>query len=577
MNLSIKVNGNSLWGCGCKCSFFTHSLALVSFVNFICRYSSKIPHFGVVLFVGDQFSMSHNLFDKGLADSLSLGLSIRDVFQISYREERGEVLSPEDLEYEEAQLKTLRSKLHSSKSPALAIMKMLLADEHILKSFEQYAGIWMTSLNVVIAKKPMRVETASQLQSLAHIRSSRSPSPRHDSSKSSLSIASPTNISPRASPTPWSDANESRRKSVLNIYSSKKEDGISGDYYDKTRVEQNKERDGYLRKLLALRVSEKKREEDIARLDALRGFCEDPLDGNRLLLEYARQRWLLANQANEENTGDIVYEKKVTDLQMAHKRTAFAALQSFKANKAKAEKLHMELVANTRVWCEQNLNPSHRSKNIARAKDVPDLDGTVNVLQETAPKRSYNTDDISAIEAAEMAKLSELDETLCKEREALKKKLEANSRARITALAEQHEAEVNDRHATQKEKLKVFNEDVKKVTHSLYTTFVDRMGDSVQASLTAVDRRFVQGGIMEDDRTDMFDQVMWDMSERKWQIDAAEESRRDFCNSLVENMDEKLRTTNRSIFKYELERIEGINAYNAKNGDGKGKGKNYLI
>jgi len=69
------------------------------------------------------------------------------------------------------------------------------------------------------------------------------------------------------------------------------------------------------------------------------------------------------------------------------------------------------------------------------------------------------------------------------------------------------------------------------------------------------------------------DQIMWDMSERRWQANAADYTQRVFCHNLVSNLDEKLRTTNKSIFKYELDRIERVNEYNAKNDTTKSKVK----
>jgi hypothetical protein len=557
--------------------------------------------------------MTQYLFDKNLAASLSLALDAQDVFQ-SYRQDRSETLRTDNVEeYEESRLSSLRSKLHLSYSPTLAILQMLLADEHIHKSFEQYAGIWMTSLNVVVAKRPSLL--SARLQDPSKRRGATGQRNRQRSATASPNselLASPTGSagSLRASPTPWMDANDSRKKSLANALSSKLQqhqhladggDGTgtgtgTGNYHDNARVAQNKEREAYVRELLALRVGEAKRDKELAYTDALRGFCEDPLDGNRLMLTYVKQRWLFAKQAETDadmlkmsHTADLTtgghesatsdaaasaaaaYDRKLTEMQMTHKRVAFSALQSFKASKAEAERLHEKLVADTREWCAKNLNPVHRSKSISLVSEGPDSDGTTNILHDnhTGAARIYNTDDLSSVESKEMAKLSALEESLRQEREILKKFSDSKLKSRLSSLAEKDAQLLIEGRSDRSAKLAELNERVKKSTQALYSAFVDRMGASAQASMAALDQRFVQGSIMEDDRTEMFNQLVWDMSERKWQLDAAEDTRRNFCQNLAENLDERLRAANKNIFAYELERIEGVNSYNARNGQGK--------
>jgi hypothetical protein len=165
--------------------------------------------------------------------------------------------------------------------------------------------------------------------------------------------------------------------------------------------------------------------------------------------------------------------------------------------------------------------------------------------------------------------LNSLETSLRQEREILKKFSDSKFKSRLSSLAEKDALQQIEGRSERSAKLAELNERVKKSSQSLYSVFVDRMGASAQASMAALDQRFVQGSIMEDDRTEMFNQLVWDMSERKWQLDAAEDTRRNFCQSLAENLDERLRAANKNIFAYELERIEGVSAYNARNGQAK--------
>lgn len=504
-----------------------------------------------------------NLFDKDLTLTLSHALDAKSVFQSTSRLTSSNALHHAENAVEQEVLLSLRAKLHLSKSPALAVLPLLLSDEHIQNTFQEYAGIWMTSLAVVIASKP----TLRRKNSADHLRLRNfadSDERKEDDSDSdtdkALRISSPSSKEV--------EAHETRRKSAANMMST-----IEGsDFFDHGRVEENKRRESFFRDLLRLRLEEKKDEEHLLRLDGLRAFCEDPLDGNRLLFEYAKQRLRVAQQSDREAVDDTTYERRMAELQRTHKRSAFAALQSFKDMRSRAELAHMDLLSKTRDWCSNLFEKNRNLNKLKQAHAGVDTDGTTSALHGLLPASAYKIDNLEELEAAEMAKLDRLEESLWQEREHLQRSLDERAKTRLAALKDSAHAKLEEDEKRRKDKLAVLDEYSSKAGKDFYSKFIDSMGSSAQLSLAAVDQRFVHGSALEEDeRAELMDQIMWDMSERRWQANAADYTQRVFCHNLVSNLDEKLRTTNKSIFKYELERIERVNEYNAKNDTTKSK------
>jgi len=490
-----------------------------------------------------------NLFDKGLTLTLSHALEAKSVFQTTSRFAVNDALHHAEKSAEEEVLLSLRAKLHLSRSPALAVLPLLLSDENIQKTFKEFAGIWTTSLAVVIAPKPtLRRRSAG-------------PSSRVFEASDEDSEDTPRSPRPSSPSNHDIEAHETRRKSVATMMST-----VEGsDYYDRGRVEENKKRENYFKDLLQLRLEEQKDEEELLRLDALRAFCEDPLDGNKLLFEYAKQRLRIADQADREHADDMTYEcRGLVMLQRQSKRTAFAALQEFKKMRSKAESAHADLLRKTRDWCVSQFEKNRNQNKLTKAHAPVSEDGTTSALEGVLPNKPFKIDHLEELEAAEMVKLARLETSLRQERERWKASLEERAKGRLVGLKESTRANCELESDKREEKLAALTESSAQGAKTFYSKFVDSMGNSAQVSLAALDQRFVHGEVLEDDaRTELLDQMLWDMSERRWQANAADYTQRVFCHNLVSNLDGKLCATNRSIFKYELERIERINEYNA--------------
>jgi len=496
-----------------------------------------------------------NLFEKGLTLTLSQALEAKLVFQPTSRSAVSGVLHHAEKIVEEEVILSLQAKLHLSRSPALVVLPLLLSDENIQKTFQGYAGIWMTSLAVVIASKPSLARRSSDYSGMGE--------ESEEESDEDTNSPQSTRLSRSSSPNTYDmDAHETRRKSVSMMIST-----IEGsDFSDRGRIEENKKRENYFKDLFLLRQQERDDEERLLKLDELRAFCEDPLDGNKLLFEYAKQRLQIAQQAEREHVDDITYNRRMAELQRQHKRIAFAALQGFKDMRSKAEIAHAELLGKTREWCASIFEKSRNEKKLDKAAAPVGEDGTSSALQGALPAVAYRLDNLEEVEAAEMAKLSRLEEALRQEREQLKASSDERAKARLAALKDSTDAQLAQQSNARTENLAALAESSTQAAKAFYSKFVDSMGSSAQVSLAAVDQRFVHGGVLDDDdRADLLDQIMWDMSERRWQANAADYTQRVFCHNLVGNLDEKLRATNKSIFKYELERVERINKYNAKN------------
>ncbi len=489
------------------------------------------------------------LFDKSLTNLLSQALAARDVF-----------LSPSRLasekEQEDYALLALRAQVHLSRSPTLSTLQLLLAEELVQKTLSEYAGVWLSSLSVVIAPKPVILQLSSNKSpiSVNHNNDTKIDLSHSNSPRASLSRLSPTHA--------IFEGPESLTLSAANLLTTLPPvDGFN--YYgDLSRVEENQLREKYLKDLLGFRLDELRCADELASLDALSDFCEDPMDANRLLYEYAKERYNLVQSLNQNNVDASLQMKQLEELQLSYKRKAFAASQSFKQIRSKAELLEKELIDKTVTWCKDHFDPTRRTQKLNQA--LGNEDGTLNSLRNVFPTLIYRADNLAELEVVEMAKLSALEEALRREREQLQMDIEQRSSARMAQRKEITAADLAKKAGRRKDKLVDLDNTLNKGFKALYTKYIDSMANAAQATLAKIDHGFVHGNILDHgDRDDMLEQVLWDVNERKWLLETTDKMQKHLIEGLIFNADEKLRVANKSIFKYELERIETLNAYNA--------------
>jgi len=511
-----------------------------------------------------------NIFNKELTKSLSLAVGALDVFKAPSKNKN----SNED----DVKMLALRKKLHISRAPALAILNLILSDKQSATIIEDYAGIWMSSLNVVIAPKPSLTSLA-----LKKIQNYSDDNDINDDEESNNSITASSNdndsiiaelTSPHDKKERNSSTNESRRNSVaaqLSTGYEGKGSASNGNYYDQTRNIQNNEREKLLKYLITSLEEKNNKDKKLKYLDTLKGFCEDPLDGKRLLLKYAIEKYKLHKNYKKKLIDKSIYMKNISILQLDYKKNAFNKLKEFKLNRTKSIITQEVLLKKTRDYCIDvfdNKASGDRSESLQKSLGSADNDGTNNsyCLKNSFKKRSYIIDNIDEIEENEIKKLNLLEEKLKNERIELRKKYIEKYETRNTEDAKDDENEYaffNHVDGGETAMLSKLSDEMTEKNDQFLKKFMSHMTNSAQIALEALDKRFVEGDfITGDDRDEAMDELLWNMSERKWQTDTAESNRISFCQDLIQDLDEKLKDTNKKIYQYELERIEEINEWN---------------
>ena len=232
------------------------------------------------------------------------------------------------------------------------------------------------------------------------------------------------------------------------------------------------------------------------------------------------------------------------------------------------EKLHKQLVEESRVFYDKYCVPYALSRNEKKSAShrAPDEDGTVSGLVELP--RKCKIDSLDTLSEKYHSSLNSLQISLQKERDTLFKRYDESKEIdKLTAELERHnKAKPKDNNANDGEdvdpKLIQFDRSCSAGKDQFYTTFVGAMTRSAQMSLEAIDEKFIDGSLEDSNRSDLFDDLLWEMKERKWETQAFEDTSKRFCLGLVEDLDSSVRSVNRQITSYELERIERLSDHN---------------
>ncbi len=533
-----------------------------------------------------------NLFDPAMTKTLSMGLSMMDVFKPKFGQRKKSSDTAADL-LETQGMMALREKVQLSKSPSLHILNVLLADSSLKTMVEEYSGVWMTSLAVVLAAKPRNIKIIPQTIEINNDNHNSNKTASeyiakeshddHNSSSSSSSSSISIDIHE-------SDI-EARRNSVAVHLSTELE--AESDFYDQTRTGQNSEREEILRSMIHLRKQRIHKMKEFLALDELQAFCGIECDGDntddtkathnnakRLLFEYALQKYSLFQRYKKNEITKDEYDKLFHELQAIHKKNAFDTLNKFKQKRNDVELEYENLSNITRNFCLKHFHrTSNRKTKLMKTMEQPNDDDTTNSLSTFIQKRNLQhnnesfddssssgkhiIDNIDEIKAKEEEKLKNLENILLKQLDEVKQKYNIveskNSKSKKMNI---NNDDIFDNDENEAKALDMLHKEITKKNNNFSDKFLGHMSNSAQSSLIALDQRFVQGGVLSEEREELFDELMWNMSERKWETDAAEKSRLSFCRNLVEELDGKLRNINRQVFHYELSRIEAINAFN---------------
>jgi hypothetical protein len=517
-----------------------------------------------------------------LTRHLALALSAQDVFGAN----RG---MPQRGGFSERQLHALKRKVKLSQTPGLQFLPLLMKDAAVLDNIQRYAeSDSVKALKIAVASKPKKKKDSKRRLKKSQLRKKEldrelvekeakriekeaqdnTPLPQPVKGKRRQSIASFLGTAPSINIAATSQGQGDKDKNGVSSVriEVEKNDSIG---------EMNGVREEYLRDLFSFRKEQSTTKKQFTDLDISHNFCKNEVDGSRILLNYALERYELAKALDEGRMleGDEspldrdTYSTSRTDIQTEYKQKALEALQSFKSNRSEVERLHKHLIEESRIFYDKYCVPNALSRNEKKSAShrAPNEDGTISGLIELP--RDYKIDSIDKLSENYHSSLNSLEISLQKERDSLYKKYDESKEIdRLTDELERYNNKVKSRDNNEVEeldiKLRKFDRICDAGKDQFYTTFIDAMTRSAQMSLEAVDQKFIEGTLEEADRSDLFDDLLWEMKERQWETQAFEDSRKRFCLGLVESLDSSIRDVNRKVTSYELERLERLNDKN---------------
>ena len=98
--------------------------------------------------------------------------------------------------------------------------------------------------------------------------------------------------------------------------------------------------------------------------------------------------------------------------------------------------------------------------------------------------------------------------------------------------------------------------------NALYTKLAEKMANSAQSSLEAIDKKFVESGVLDgNDHREDFDDLLWSVTEKKRLVENAENTKRALCSDLLDDVEARMQGTNKALFALELDRIERLQMF----------------
>ena len=332
--------------------------------------------------------LKQNLLDTSMTGSLSLGLRAMDVFK-KRRPTSGEVgASIEELNREAESIIHLKERIQLSKSPALSILPVLLSDKTVHKTVQEFSGVWMQALAVVLAAKPnvlnkhalserelkhnrqknQYLDQHHQSQHQVQVEEEQEQEENEESEKqaagnlpSSHTLSDVENENDDHSESHFSSVgkhgdlkdSESRRNSV-SVYLSTILEGKS-DYHDQVRAKHNSNRDQVLRGFVSSQKEKVDLLEKMMHYDDSHLFVSNPICSKRLLLDYALEKFQLFQQLQGGKLSAEAHHKALLALQMEHKKIAFEAVKVFKAKRTADENEEEKIIDSTSKFCNKLL------------------------------------------------------------------------------------------------------------------------------------------------------------------------------------------------------------------------------
>ena len=522
----------------------------------------------------------YGVIDPPMVDRLRMALQAQEAFSKTFK-------AP-------AAFKSLNSRLKKSQSPMLVILQLLHQEPAIADCIGSFLGAWAPALKVVIAEKPELKDTEAMQNDITDA------SDNDDGKK----YGRLDEVQVEASVEEEDDVEKAH---YLTSEAFMRCVSIPSDAHDPVtalRVEMNATRARLVGTLLDLRAAQAEESEQHLHELMLRGFWNRGEEGdpNWLLLDYWLSRMELSakffgdkdalnnvrvvdsagvEHMDESAAGELFgkmqqYAREKRTLSGEHRSRALKVREAFKKEVKEAEnrREQLKIEARHKFALENEAAKERASATLANLNSNPGEDGVPpsKNAQPSHPSLLLPPAERREIIASKMKKVEErlrkVGAELAHRRREMGKEVTSlieNSKNVVpgagdnSTLLSQEITEEQDRVEKRKAALESVREAFKSGTNTFYTKLAEKMANSAQASLEAIDQKFVESGVFDgDEQREMFEDLLWGVHEKKWRVENAENAKRKLCSDLTDDVESRITATNKELFTLELERIERL-------------------
>jgi hypothetical protein len=383
------------------------------------------------------------------------------------------------------------------------------------------------------------------------------------------------------------------------------------------RVALNLKREGLVQQLFELRERQAHFDTDMVKCQMLRSFLNNEVsDPNRVLIDFWLARMELAHvtfpeedhkdhEVVDQETGEVhldesaashlfgklqQYTRDRRNLVGDFRGQALNAREVFKNELKAAEQFREELkVKAEHDFTAQRVHAREKAmKMIESLTKRPGEDGT-EATEFALPshpslqlpweaKKQVIDERIRRSEDSLHTLSAHLSHRRREFRHQVNKFIEEDSQQEIMptqqAALGKRAADQADSAALHKRNVAEIKEAFKNGFSSFYGKLAEKMASGAQASLEAIDRKFTDADIYNMDRSEsMFDDLLWEVEEKRWRVETAENNRRTMCAKLSDDLEGRIKQQNKALFQVELDRVERLQQLKDKKMERRATGK----
>lgn len=371
-----------------------------------------------------------------------------------------------------------------------------------------------------------------------------------------------------------------------------------GDPGVERRSELNRRRTCHVEDLLSLREKQAGFDRDLVTSQMLKSFLNNPHDDpNRLLIDYWLSRLNLAKHSFPETDhlkeGEHVDEHGDVHLDESAASHLFGRLQQYTRDRRTVVGEFRSKALNARETFKKESRTAEAFRDDLKVKAARDFSARRTGAREEAVHRISSLNNVPGNDGAPPSKYAKPSQPTLRLPwnkkspilEAKIKKAEqkltsmaadlAHRRRDLASLvnkvvAKDQAEEMKPSSVTNqfiedqasykkhKENVEAIREVYKNGSNAFYSQLTEKMASGAQASLEAIDRKFTESDIYGMERGEIFDDLLWEVEEKRWRVETAENNRRKMCHDLGEDLEERINRQNKALFQVELERVERL-------------------